>query len=179
MTTPQSQALRLAERITDYLSTGGLFNPELANHDAVSELLIACRDALAQPSAESAQPLHCKWPGCPHGAECVHAKSAQAVAFQYWTTGESWRETSKRGYEAHRDAGDNVRALYTHPAPASAQGDEARKTEIEKAAIDLMNYVHGELPRTGYLRDNDASRAAISRLRTALSIGMTAKGESK
>jgi hypothetical protein len=34
-------------RITDYLFSGGLFNPELANHDAVRDLLIDARDALA------------------------------------------------------------------------------------------------------------------------------------
>lgn len=33
-------------RITDYLCSGGLFNPELANHDAVRDLLIDARDAL-------------------------------------------------------------------------------------------------------------------------------------
>jgi ADP-dependent phosphofructokinase/glucokinase len=33
-------------RITDYLHSGGLFNPELANHQAVSDLLKDCRDAL-------------------------------------------------------------------------------------------------------------------------------------
>ena len=39
----------LRERITAYLCTGGLFNPELANHDAVRNLLIDCRDFLSQP----------------------------------------------------------------------------------------------------------------------------------
>lgn len=37
----------LKARITEYLAGGGLFNPELANHDAVRDLLIDCRDALA------------------------------------------------------------------------------------------------------------------------------------
>jgi hypothetical protein len=37
----------LGERITAYLVGGGLFNPELANHTAVRDLLIECRDALA------------------------------------------------------------------------------------------------------------------------------------
>lgn len=37
----------LSQRITDYLSGGGLFNPELANHEAVRDLLIECRDELA------------------------------------------------------------------------------------------------------------------------------------
>ena len=39
----------LTERITAYLSGGGLFNSELADHVAVRDLLIECRDALAQP----------------------------------------------------------------------------------------------------------------------------------
>jgi hypothetical protein len=36
------------ERITAYLSIGGLFNPELANHDAVRDLLIDARGELAE-----------------------------------------------------------------------------------------------------------------------------------
>jgi len=41
----------LRRRITEYLSGGGLFNPELANHDAVRDLLIDCRAALTEPAA--------------------------------------------------------------------------------------------------------------------------------
>jgi hypothetical protein len=33
-------------RITAYLAGGGLFNPELANHDAVRGLIIECRHVL-------------------------------------------------------------------------------------------------------------------------------------
>ena len=33
-------------RITQYLMTGGAFNPELADHVAVRDLLIDCRDVL-------------------------------------------------------------------------------------------------------------------------------------
>lgn len=44
-----AQALR--ERITAYLVGGGLFNPELASHDAVRDLLIECRAAIASLSA--------------------------------------------------------------------------------------------------------------------------------
>ena len=45
--TTQTKALK--QRITDYLSNGGLFNPELANHVSIRDLLIECREALAQP----------------------------------------------------------------------------------------------------------------------------------
>ena len=38
----------LINRITYYLSSGGLFNPELADHLAVRGLLMECREALAQ-----------------------------------------------------------------------------------------------------------------------------------
>ena len=37
----------VTQRIDEYLTRGGLFNPEMANHDAVRELLIDCRAALA------------------------------------------------------------------------------------------------------------------------------------
>ena len=39
----------LIDRITYHLSSGGLFNPELADHLAVRNLLMECREALAQP----------------------------------------------------------------------------------------------------------------------------------
>ena len=36
----------LSDRITEYLFNGGLFNPELANHFAVRDLLMECREIL-------------------------------------------------------------------------------------------------------------------------------------
>ena len=36
----------LSDRITEYLFNGGLFNPELSDHDAVRDLLIECREVL-------------------------------------------------------------------------------------------------------------------------------------
>lgn len=36
----------LVERISDYLLSGGLFNPELMDHRQVRDLLIDCRDSL-------------------------------------------------------------------------------------------------------------------------------------
>ena len=42
----------LINRITYHLSSGGLFNPELADHLAVRNLLMECREALAQPEQE-------------------------------------------------------------------------------------------------------------------------------
>ena len=36
----------LVDRIAQYLSAGGLFNPELMEHQKVRDLLIDCRKAL-------------------------------------------------------------------------------------------------------------------------------------
>jgi hypothetical protein len=36
----------IVERCTAYLSDGGLFNPELAIHDMVRDLVIDCRDEI-------------------------------------------------------------------------------------------------------------------------------------
>lgn len=38
----------VTDRIKEYLCLGGLFNPELMNHDAVRDLLIACRDEIVR-----------------------------------------------------------------------------------------------------------------------------------
>ena len=40
------EKIELSGRITGYLVAGGLFNPELMEHDKVRDLLIDCRDAL-------------------------------------------------------------------------------------------------------------------------------------
>lgn len=55
----------LIERITRYLSTGGLFNPECADHDAVRDLIMDCRTALSARSrdAERYRWLRDKSPG--------------------------------------------------------------------------------------------------------------------
>jgi hypothetical protein len=44
-------------RINDYLGSGGLFNPEMAKHDVVRDMLIECRDLLAARTQEARQPL--------------------------------------------------------------------------------------------------------------------------
>jgi hypothetical protein len=40
------QVQDLITRISDYLAMGGLFNPELADHLAVRDLLMECRESL-------------------------------------------------------------------------------------------------------------------------------------
>ena len=41
-------ALNCRERINDYLSCGGLFNPELMEHEKVRELLLDCREEIME-----------------------------------------------------------------------------------------------------------------------------------
>jgi hypothetical protein len=40
------KAKELTDDITEYLSKGGLFNPELMDHNPVRDLLIKCREVL-------------------------------------------------------------------------------------------------------------------------------------
>ncbi len=42
----------LIAQITDYLCSGGLFNPEMAMHDRVRDLLMDCRDVLQEQKAK-------------------------------------------------------------------------------------------------------------------------------
>ena len=41
-----SSALNCRERINDYLSCGGLFNPEMMEHEKVRALLLDCREEI-------------------------------------------------------------------------------------------------------------------------------------
>ena len=41
-------ALKCRERINDYLSCGGLFNPELMEHEKVRALLLDCREEIME-----------------------------------------------------------------------------------------------------------------------------------
>ena len=46
-----SERVEVVTRITEYLSLGGLWNPDLMDHDKVRDLLIDCREALTTAQA--------------------------------------------------------------------------------------------------------------------------------
>ena len=46
-------ALNCRERINDYLSCGGLFNPEMMEHEKVRELLLDCREEIMDLSVRA------------------------------------------------------------------------------------------------------------------------------
>jgi hypothetical protein len=60
----------VCDRITAYLFGGGLFNPEMANHDAVRDLLIDSRTEIERLRLTSAERTIIEWaaaslpPGC-------------------------------------------------------------------------------------------------------------------
>lgn len=54
-------------RITAYLAGGGLFNPELANHDAVRQLLIDAREELKAERERSFQAGRIAYRGFSYG----------------------------------------------------------------------------------------------------------------
>jgi len=77
----------LCERITNYLASGGLFNPEAMEHDKVRDLLIACRDALSTLNLEPktlagediADQLASTYPGDPDGSIRAEPSPVQGV----------------------------------------------------------------------------------------------------
>lgn len=54
---------KLINRITNYLSVGGLFNPEYMEHDKVRDLLINCREYLMDTVKVPENDLLTKWYG--------------------------------------------------------------------------------------------------------------------
>ena len=101
-------ALNCRERINDYLSCGGLFNPELMEHEKVRALLLDCRE------------------------EIVDLQRARDL---YHTDRDIWRWRAEKAeavilcdeHEARRTLEDIVRGDYTdgaeraHPAVALAK----------------------------------------------------------
>lgn len=52
---PTPRNRNVPARITEYLASGGLWNPELADHDAVRGILIDARDVIEIAERELAQ----------------------------------------------------------------------------------------------------------------------------
>lgn len=114
----------LEQRITDYLSGGGLFNPELANHHAVRDLLIECRAALASRDGEAVAQIVSSGPAnmpllqwlsadhsfrAPIGSRLFAAPPAtrhplmdeQINALFQWGSGQSFRDFARAIERAH------------------------------------------------------------------------------
>ena len=73
-----NKAVELRQRITDYLAGGGLFNPEMAIHDRVRDLLIDCREALRDLPVE-AEPVA----QCPHPSPTVSELIRKDIQFEH------------------------------------------------------------------------------------------------
>ena len=61
-------------RITEYLSKGGLFNPELMDHEAVRDLLIDARDVIEIMERERRAPDVSAEPRCTEMSPSVYSK---------------------------------------------------------------------------------------------------------
>lgn len=53
----------LQYRIQSYLCAGGLFNPEMMEHNKVRDLIMDCRDFISQASANCSAIAHDPVPG--------------------------------------------------------------------------------------------------------------------
>ena len=79
----------IVERITEYLSAGGLFNPELMEHDKVRDMVIQCRDEIESLRSRLAEAEYQwkYWMGVAddNGIKSIKARLAEAEALLYST----------------------------------------------------------------------------------------------
>lgn len=72
---PDFATVDIIDRITEYLSAGGLFNPEYMEHDKVRNLLIDCRDKITKLIKEK------RYTGEPDNLGHRHGEDEASVAF--------------------------------------------------------------------------------------------------
>ena len=121
--------LSVIDRITEYLSGGGLFNPELANHDAVRDLLIDAREAHAAALEELAR-----------------LKAAVELLYDKWENGDDCHEISGdemgaflgKAFQLSKDEEDAILALINGiPTPSPMQIVMQRAEQAERRAERL------------------------------------------
>jgi hypothetical protein len=164
-----SEALR--DQITTYLSGGGLFNPEMANHDAVRDLLIECRDALAQHQA----------PSVPAGMEAMRELIQRMASgidhldklVREWEPDHS-SGADRRGWLLAKDARDDAARMLA-AAPPEAQEAAGAVTPASDALLALRRLVEiDDGPGMGVGGWEEAMRAARAAL-AAAPVGLDAK----
>jgi hypothetical protein len=125
-------------RITAYLSGGGLWNPELADHDAVRDLLIDARAAFAQAAREREEAQR-EWAAVLNAAreDAEQAESALATA-------EKERGQEEAAGDLHRNLnGATYLALHGErhgdwskmPAEVAALKESLATAQAETAAL--------------------------------------------
>lgn len=136
----------VTDRITAYLAGGGLFNPELAKHDTVRDLLIDCRAALAaaprQPAPSAAPEGFAVVPiDATDNMMAAFAKTAAAEIDWYGAT-EIERQEVRDGF------GPAYRAmLAAAPAQPVAELSEVSAVESNTAGAAIAaGAVYAELP---------------------------------
>src|SRR5690242_9959789 len=112
--TPSPDSLRA--RITQYLCNGGLFNPELADHNVVRDLLRDCRDALEAAGV-----------GLPAGWRAVLKNVTDEL--KLFVEGEGCDHDVGICMCATFRAIENAEALLAAPAPPVAVNDEVEKSQ--------------------------------------------------
>jgi hypothetical protein len=123
----------LNDRITAYLAGGGLFNPELANHTAVRDLLIDCRAALQWAASQQAAE------GEPVAFEFFNPATGHAIV-DYSRQTHVGPLTKEMGYEA-RPLG------YINPPPAAVKpGDPVPLWQALEALDSLEESSRGDAP---------------------------------
>ncbi len=108
----RSMANEVVDRITSYLASGGLFNPELMDHEAVRDLLIDARAQLAV--ATLVRPA----PGFRPPTVTIERDALERIVRQVRSSAESLRRSARNLPEVDRDAMVDVASDVEYEAAA-------------------------------------------------------------
>lgn len=136
-TTAELSAEAVAGRITNYLTNGGLFNPELMEHDKVRDLLVDCRDALTSLHEE---------------VEALRAKEA------------AWEETRLANANLRNENASLKFAVETEKVGAGYLTGKVERLENERDALasELAQCREALAPFAKYIEARDLDDADIA-----------------
>lgn len=98
-------------KIKEYLSSGGLFNPELMEHEKVRDLIIECREELSSLKAQLKREMECV-DFYAEGGEDLEPKPGKAYLYDqdYPMGSEKWLMRSMSDHWSGKLARETVKA---------------------------------------------------------------------
>lgn len=126
------------ERITAYLSGGGLFNPECADHDTVRDLLIDCRAELQESRIRNAMIYGTSHPEIYKTPDDERIELLEAELHSE----RKWREDFCMDYRIKCD--EELKAALAALKVAREALAETRRVEVEHC--EAMGFTESELP---------------------------------
>lgn len=134
--TPAQQAETLEQEITAYLAQGGLFNPEMAQHNNVCDLLMRCRDVVAALRAAVS----------PQALAQLAVSRVMGERLLEWQRRAEAAEAALNAHLCEHDAADWLACSHQHVSTcavcrlAEAEAEIARLREVFRMCRNILGY---------------------------------------